>query len=610
VSYGFDYTGVNLRKTMTMPLSGIYTYRYDKERNLKSVTFPSGKQITMTYVSGLLSSTVSPEGTTNYSYVCGRDVAGIARGSETLSYTYDGVLLKTDTRSGLLNQSITYSHNNDFNVTSMTYAGQSQTYSYDNDGLLTAAAPFTITRNAQNGLPQSVSDSVLTMNRNFSGYGELDGISYTISSSTPYSYTLTRDQAGRISRKQETINGSTDTYDYTYDDTGRLTGVTRNAVSVESYTYDPNGNRQTEINTLRGVNRSYSISVEDHVITAGNVAYQFDLDGFLTKKTIGSAQTNYQYSSRGELLSATLPNGTHITYDHDPTGRRIAKRINGTIIEKYLWQGNTRLLAVYDGSDNLITRFTYADQRMPLSMTYNGMSYYLFYDQIGSLNAVSDSSSVIVKRVEYDAYGSIITDTNPAMILPFGFAGGLFDRDTGLIRFGARDYDPALGRWTAKDPIDFAGGDMNLYGYVLGDPVNLIDPWGLAVLNPQNYPLSPVVQQSLQDFNNFIGTNQDIVVTGGDRPASSNLGAGSNSTHVQGIAADINVLGQTHLQTANQAAESDLFGGIGWYEEGYRGPHGEGPHVHVDLRNNNVRWGYDRKGNRYRGHFPSYNPCK
>ena len=69
-------------------------------------------------------------------------------------------------------------------------------------------------------------------------------------------------------------------------------------------------------------------------------------------------------------------------------------------------------------------------------------------------------------------------DTNPGF-QPFGFAGGLYDRDTGLVRFGARDYDPKTGRWTAKDPILFAGGGANLYGYVQNDPVNWRDPNGL-----------------------------------------------------------------------------------------------------------------------------------
>ncbi len=62
--------------------------------------------------------------------------------------------------------------------------------------------------------------------------------------------------------------------------------------------------------------------------------------------------------------------------------------------------------------------------------------------------------------------------------MPFGFAGGLDDRDVGLVHFGFRDYDPATGRWTAKDPIGFAGGDVDLYGYVESDPVNFIDPTG------------------------------------------------------------------------------------------------------------------------------------
>jgi RHS repeat-associated protein len=49
-----------------------------------------------------------------------------------------------------------------------------------------------------------------------------------------------------------------------------------------------------------------------------------------------------------------------------------------------------------------------------------------------------------------------------------------------FVRFGARDYDPEIWRWTPKDPILFAGADTNLYGYVVNDPVNLIDPAGFT----------------------------------------------------------------------------------------------------------------------------------
>jgi len=117
---------------------------------------------------------------------------------------------------------------------------------------------------------------------------------------------------------------------------------------------------------------------------------------------------------------------------------------------------------------------------MPVAMTSGGIRYYLAYDQVGSLNAVADGSGSVVKRIIYDSFGNVLEDSNPGFSLPFGFAGGLFDRDTGLVRFGYREYDPEVGRWTAKDPIGFAGGDTDLYGYVLNDPVNWIDPFGLS----------------------------------------------------------------------------------------------------------------------------------
>jgi RHS repeat-associated protein len=89
---------------------------------------------------------------------------------------------------------------------------------------------------------------------------------------------------------------------------------------------------------------------------------------------------------------------------------------------------------------------------------------------------VSDGS--VAQRLDYDEFGNVTTDTSPGF-QPFGFAGGLYDPDAGLVRFGARDYDPATGRWTAKDPIGFTGGDTNLYGYVLADPLNWYDSLGL-----------------------------------------------------------------------------------------------------------------------------------
>ncbi len=104
--------------------------------------------------------------------------------------------------------------------------------------------------------------------------------------------------------------------------------------------------------------------------------------------------------------------------------------------------------------------------------------YYLHYDQVGSLRAITDSRGNIVKEITYDSYGNIISDTNPNFKVPFGFAGGLYDPDTKLVHFGYREYDPVIGRWLSKDPLLFGGGDSNLYGYFLQDLVNLVDSSG------------------------------------------------------------------------------------------------------------------------------------
>ena len=122
------------------------------------------------------------------------------------------------------------------------------------------------------------------------------------------------------------------------------------------------------------------------------------------------------------------------------------------------------------------------------SSAYDGLNWFVIdgrtvlhrRDNQGSVRLVVDAATgVVAQRLDYDSFGRVIRDTNPGF-QPFGFQGGLYDPDTGLVEFGCRWYDAQTGRWLSKDPIGLNGG-MNLYEFCGGDALNMCDPCGCAV---------------------------------------------------------------------------------------------------------------------------------
>ena len=136
----------------------------------------------------------------------------------------------------------------------------------------------------------------------------------------------------------------------------------------------------------------------------------------------------------------------------------MGKRVNGALVQGWLYQDALEPVAELDGAGNVVARFVYgASAHVPDFMTKGGATYRIVSDQLGSVRLVVDASSgAVAQRIDYDAFGVVTLDTNPGF-QPFGFAGGIYDADTGLVRFGARDYDAEVGRWAAKDPIRFGG---------------------------------------------------------------------------------------------------------------------------------------------------------
>ncbi len=176
--------------------------------------------------------------------------------------------------------------------------------------------------------------------------------------------------------------------------------------------------------------------------------------------------------------------GRLIEYVTDGKGRRIGKMVNGVLTKQWIYRDNLKPAVELDGTGNLVAQFVYGSKvNVPDLVIRGGVSYRIIGDQFGSpvLAINTANSSDIPFQATYAAFGERTLVAGIADWTPFGFAGGHFDSDTKLTRFGARDFDPILGRWVSKDPILFKGNQGNIYMYTGNDPVNQSDPQGLTV---------------------------------------------------------------------------------------------------------------------------------
>jgi len=484
----FGYTPVDLRQSYTPPDIGLgsttTSWSYDLDRALVLLSRPDGQSLSRSYDgAGRLSVITAPSGARSSSYdpQSGKLVSISGPDGVTLGFGYDGPLLTSVNWSGPVAGVVEWTHDDDLRVIGETVnGGFAAAFGFDDDGLLASAGELTLTRDTESGLLTATTLAQTGEAFSYSTFGELAFQQASAGGVPLFEVSYLRDALGRITERTETVEGVTHTYGYSYDLAGRLVEVTEDGVSSASYAYDPNGNRLER--TTSGGTVAGTYDDQDRLLSWGTLAYTYTAAGELLTKTDTalSATTTYQYDLFGNLRSVTLPGGTLIEYLVDGQNRRIGKKLDGVLDRAWLWQDQLRPVAELDGSGNVVARFVYGTRaNVPEYMVKGGSTYRFFHDHLGSVRLVVDATTgAVAQRLDYDEWGRVLLDTNPGF-QPFGFAGGLHDPDTGLVRFGARDYDAEVGRWTSKDPVLFEGGDANLYRYVVGDPMNGVDARGL-----------------------------------------------------------------------------------------------------------------------------------
>jgi RHS repeat-associated protein len=254
----------------------------------------------------------------------------------------------------------------------------------------------------------------------------------------------------------------------TVDGTGKFDGMVDAVVgsnTVPVVATDGNGNSRTN---------NYQVTVPSGL--SGTLTY--DLNGNLTND---GART-YEWDAADRLTAISYTGTTNRSeFAYDGLGRRsqITEKDGVTITseKRLLWCGN-ELCEERDASGAGVTKRFFSQGEKRIGGADAGIYFYT-KDHLGSVREMTDSDGVVRARYDYSPWGSRLKIEGD-LDTEFGFTGFYFHNQSDLNFSRTRAYDSKNGKWISRDPIAERGG-LNLYGYVNNDPVNLIDPLGLAV---------------------------------------------------------------------------------------------------------------------------------
>ncbi|MGH3133443.1 MAG: RHS repeat-associated core domain-containing protein, partial [Gaiellaceae bacterium] len=531
-SYTYDNDGNLL--TVTDANSNATTYTYDAANQLTEITRADGSIIRSSYdaVGNLASQTDGAGKTTSYAYsALGHQVSAADPLNRTTNYSVDAV---GNVRSIVdpLSRTTAFTYNADSEVTAVAFSDgttPSVSYGYDSNGERTSMTDGT-------GSWSYTYDSLRRLTNVVNGRGATTSFGYDLANNQtsvtyPNGKTITRtfDNAERIQTIRDWL-GNTTTFDYTpdsqlatvtfpastanvdtytYDNAGQTVGIAmaRGSTTLASLAYgrDSVGQLQSETPTgLPGAAQSYGYDQLNRLVNSGSFAYDAadnpttlaGVSGF-TYDAANQLQSGpagaYSYNGLGQRTGFTptgAPASSHVfdqagrltsvsgaasaSYAYDGDGLRASKTVGATT-QYFTWDESSKLPRLL--SDGAVS-YIYGPDGTPLEQidAADNVRFY-HHDQLGSTRLLTDAAGSAVASFTYDAYGALSGSTGTATT-PLGFASQYTDAETGLIYMRARYYDPATAQFLSRDPIEQL--TRQPYGYVSGNPLNAIDPSGLA----------------------------------------------------------------------------------------------------------------------------------
>jgi RHS repeat-associated protein len=296
------------------------------------------------------------------------------------------------------------------------------------------------------------------------------------------------------------------TVGYSVDNDSRITGLTYSAGTSQlgnlTYGYDADGRVTSKNGTLAAISLPNAVSGNtfnaDNGMTGFNgTTLSYDANGNLTN----DGTNTYTWDARNYLTA--ISGGATVSFVYDAFGRRMSKTVGGGSTQ-FLYDQWNPVQELQNGSPsaNLLTGLR-IDEYFTRTDSSGAMN--LLSDALGSTIGLTNSAGSLVTNYTYEPFGAT-TIGGAANGNAYQFTGREND-GTPLYFYRARYYSPMFRRFISQDPIGFRGGDANLYGYVLQDPVSYFDPFGLDSYTVGGY--APVVGPFGPGFQVTVGTNPD-----------------------------------------------------------------------------------------------------
>ena len=497
-THHFEYDRRNLQTREIRPLGQSITYTYTAIGQPETRTDAKGQRKLYIYDDAarktgeshyLTVDTTTPAKTISYSY---NDLGTLTNWNDGVvsgGTNYDNrQLQKIGETVNYGAFSLGYSYGYGANGLKQSFTGPDNVtinYTYDNNNQLSSIALPTgsLTINAYNWTEpaQITLPGGTTRTQSYDPLLRLTGINVKDpAQNNILNYAYTYDKSDNVKTK----NTEQGNYDYDYDDLYRLKQATNpSPLATEAYTYDAVGNRLTDSNILG----AWAYNENNQLTAHGNATFGYDTNGNMITKTEGNITTTFVYDTNDRLIEvrhtdiAANTTTTLATYAYDPFGRRLWKEISGA--RTYFFYSDEGLIAEADNAGVLTKNYGYIPNSYwstdPVYLKQG--SNYFFYqnDHLGTSQKLTASDGAIVWSAKAQAFGHALVDNASSITNNLRFAGQYFDSETGLLYNWNRYYDPGLGGYVQSDPIGLNGG-LNIYAYVEGNPVNLIDPEGLA----------------------------------------------------------------------------------------------------------------------------------